>query len=132
MRVRWLPWYQMSLFVKPSESGRTFIGDPERHPYPGAKNWFYILKEMGGCKLVAKTDPCYSPELLYRSIKSQETNTVVITNNIYVTLVCQIPNFWQEALQPLFDAVSLCYLCLCRRYCSQCVLPHERLVCTGP
>lgn len=34
------------LFVKPSESGRTFIGDPEEAPpYPGAKNWFYISEE---------------------------------------------------------------------------------------
>lgn len=30
-------------FVKPTEAGRNFIGDPmEAPPYPGAKNYFFI------------------------------------------------------------------------------------------
>ena len=35
------------LFIKPTEAGRAFIGDPvEAPPYPGAKNSFLIEDKM--------------------------------------------------------------------------------------
>lgn len=35
------------LFIKPTEAGRTFIGDPvEAPPYPGAKNSFLIEDQI--------------------------------------------------------------------------------------
>lgn len=35
------------LFIKPTEAGRAFIGDPvEAPPYPGAKNYFLIEDKL--------------------------------------------------------------------------------------
>lgn len=35
------------LFVKPTEAGRAFIGDPvEAPPYPGAKDYFLIEEQL--------------------------------------------------------------------------------------
>ena len=34
------------LFIKPTDAGRAFIGQPEgAPPYPGAKDWFLISEE---------------------------------------------------------------------------------------
>lgn len=42
------------LFVKPTDAGRMFLGEPrEGFPYPGAKPWFLIDEALEDSELVA-------------------------------------------------------------------------------